>query len=160
MLEQIKVKHGIKRKLVPIVAIFLVVIYATFFILGLIDLRTPEQKTEEEKAKFLSKPYIQETIEAINIVRFDIAFEVDFISVTHLKGSKYFSIKYFHNNKEIIAYYDRSTNKKISESTWIQKVSNILSSSLYFGDNSDPTFTITGDDLLKVQRYVRGEIWQ
>lgn len=159
-MKKINVKHGVLTKILPSVSLCLIIISIITCAMGVFGLGSAKSKAERERTKFLSKPYIQETIDALIIVDMNIPSYSSIKSITHLERSTYFSVIYINNSKEKKKYYDFKTQQEISNEIWVEKVGKILSYLLYIGETSENvTVTISGEDLEKCLREVHGEEW-
>ena len=157
-MEKIKIKHGIGTKLLPIISLFLNVVCVITCAFGVFGIGRPKDSAKNELERFLSKPYIQETMVAVLVVDMDFINPPVIKSITHLQNSTYFSVTCVINNNETYKYYDSETKRQIREEIWHNEVGNKLSYALFTGQNADTIMvTISGDDLNRVLREVRGE---
>lgn len=114
MKEKVKVKHGLVFKIVPIISLLMVLASIVTFAIGMFGGKTID-KTERERQEFLSKPYIEETIEAIYTIDFSSIKYTEIESVTHLVQTGYFSVVYVNNANTFTKYFDLKTKREISE---------------------------------------------
>lgn len=158
MNERIRVRYGIWRKIIPVISLILVAASVVTFAVGVLGIGRVNNKEEREREEFLSKPYIEETIEAVFTAwLFGGVEPSDIVSVTYLQQSNYFSVTYVHNYNKKTKYFDSEKRAEISEQIWQQKVSNILSYLLYIGGGQSAFVTVSGDDLDRVITEVTGE---